>query len=187
VKTLVHTPHLLSDRLHDLEPLLAQYWWVLFVRGALAVAFGIITLAWPGLSLAVILLFVATWLLADGVVALLQAFTAARRWPHILDASLSGAAAAFVIFYPHMAGVALTLTLALWFMAKGVTQVFIAVRFGGTHTGAWLLGVLGITTAGFGAFLAHDPLDTVGMMTLIASFAVLLGLSFVALGWWLER
>jgi uncharacterized membrane protein HdeD (DUF308 family) len=181
------TYRLLPDRVHGLEPLLAQYWWVLFARGALAVAFGIVTLAWPSLSFAVVLLFVAAWFLADGAVALLQAFTSTRRWPHILDASLSIAAGAFVIFYPHMAGMALAMTMALWFMAKGVVQTFIAFRFGGTHGGAWLLGVLGITTAGFGAFLAHDPLDAIGMMTLISGFAVVLGLSFVALGWWLER
>jgi len=172
---------------HDLQPVLAQYWWVLFLRGALAVAFGIITLAWPNLSLAVILVFVATWFFVDGVVGLLQAFTSAQRWPHILDGSLSIAAAAVVIFYPGIAGLALTLTIAFWLIAKGMAQVLIAFRFGGTHTAAWLLGVVGVASAGFGTFLAHDPADALGTMKLIAGFAVLLGLSFVALGWWFER
>jgi uncharacterized membrane protein HdeD (DUF308 family) len=183
----MRAPFLLSDTLHDLEPVLAHYWWALFLRGALAVAFGTITLAWPELPLTVICLFAATWFLADGVVALLQTFTSAQRWPHVLDGSLSIAAAAVVIFYPNIPGMVLTMTIAVWFMAKGVVQVLLAFRFGGTHSGAWLLGVLGITTAGFGAFLAHDPYDALGMMTLISGFAVLLGLSFVALGWWLER
>jgi len=183
----VRASRLLSDSANELEPVLAQYWWVLFVRGALAVAFGTITLAWPNLALAVIVLFVATWFAADGVIALVQAFTSARRWPHVLDGSLSIAAAAFVVFYPRMAGMALTLTIAVWFMAKGVAQVLIAFRFGGTHAGGWLLGVIGVTTAGFGAFLAHDPNDALGMMWLISGFAVVLGLSFVALGWWFER
>jgi uncharacterized membrane protein HdeD (DUF308 family) len=177
----------LEETAHGLQPVLAQYWWVLFLRGALAVAFGSITLAWPDLSLAVMLVLVATWLLMDGVVALLQAFTATQRWPHVLDGSLSVAAAAVVIFYPRIAGIALTLTIALWLIAKGLAQVLIAFRFGGTHTAAWLLGVLGVSTAGFGAFLAHDPANALGAMQLIAGFAVLLGLSFVALGWWLER
>jgi uncharacterized membrane protein HdeD (DUF308 family) len=178
---------LLSDHAPELGPVLAQYWWVLFVRGALAVAFGAITLTWPSLALDVIVLFVATWFAADGAVAFVQAFTSARRWPHVLDGSLSIAAAAFVIFYPRMAGLVLTLTIAMWLIAKGVAQVLIAFRFGGTHAGAWLLGVLGITMAGFGAFLAHDLNDALGMMWLISGFAVLLGLSFVALGWWFER
>jgi uncharacterized membrane protein HdeD (DUF308 family) len=177
----------ISDDLHGLQPLLAQYWWILFVRGALAVAFGMTTLVWPELSFAVLLLFVAAWFLLDGVAAFLQVFTSERRWPHVLDGSLSIAAGAFVIFYPAMAGLALTMTIAIWFMAKGLMQVLLAFRFGGTHQGAWLLGVLGITTAGFGAFLAHNPADALGLMTLISGFAVLLGLSFVALGWWLER
>lgn len=187
MKTILHPTSLFSDHVHGLEPLLAQYWWILFVRGALAVAFGLTTLVGPDLTFDLLLLFVATWFLADGAVALVQAFTAAQRWPHVLDGSLSIAAGAFAVFYPGMASLVLTLTIAVWFMAKGVAQVLLAFRFGGTHPGAWLLGVLGITTAGFGAFLAHDPGDALGLMTLISSFAVLLGLSFVALGWWFER
>jgi uncharacterized membrane protein HdeD (DUF308 family) len=187
MKTILQPASFLSDPVDGLEPLLAQYWWILFVRGALAVAFGLTTLVWPDLSFAVLVLFVATWFLVDGAVALFQTFTSSRRWPHVLDGSLSIAAGAFTIFYPGMAGLTLTLTLAVWFIAKGVAQVLLALRFGGTHPGAWLLGVLGITTAGFGAFLAHDPGDALGLMTLISGFAVLLGLSFVALGWWFER
>jgi uncharacterized membrane protein HdeD (DUF308 family) len=172
---------------HGLEPLLAHYWWVLFVRGALAIAFGLTTLVWPDLSLAVLKLFVATWFLADGVVALFQAFTSEQRWPHVVDGSLSIAAGAFVIFYPAMAGLVLTVTIAIWFIAKGLTQALLALRFGGTDQGAWFLGVVGITTAGFGAFVAHNPAAALGSMMLIPGFAVVLGLSFVALGWWFER
>ena len=160
---------------------------MLFVRGALAIVFGLTTLVWPDLSFAVLLLFVASWFLADGVVALIQTFTSTQRWPHVLDGSLSIAAGAFAVFYPAMAGLVLTVTIAIWLMTKGAAQALLAFRFGGMHQGAWLLGVVGITTAGFGAFLAHDPADALGLMTLISEFAVALGLSFIALGWWFER
>lgn len=180
-------PTPLLHRVHDVEPLLAHSWWVLFVRGALAVAFGLATLVWPELSLAVLIVFVGTWFLLDGVVSLVQAFTSAQRWPPALDGSLSIVAGAVAIFYPDMAGFALTLTIAFWLMTKGAAQVLLAFRFGGMHPAAWLLGVLGITTAGFGAFLAHDPADALGLMTLISGFAILLGLSLLALGWWFER
>jgi uncharacterized membrane protein HdeD (DUF308 family) len=179
---------ILSDRLHDLSPFLAHYWWVLLLRGALAIAIGLGTLAWPDLTLAVLLLFVTTWFFADGVIALLQAFTSARpRWPHVLDASLSLAAGSFAVSYPRMAGTALALTIATWLVAKGIAQAVIAIRFGGTHAAAWLLGVVGITTAGFGAFLAHDPAAAAGSTALISGFAILLGVAFVGLAWWLER
>ena len=58
----------LSANPRGLEPLLAQYWWVLFARGALAIVFGLTTLVWPSPSFAVLLLFVASWFFADGVV-----------------------------------------------------------------------------------------------------------------------
>ena len=187
MKTLPHPSGFFSDHPHGLEPLLAQYWWILFVRGALAVAFGLTTLVWPDLTFDVLRLFVAAWFLADGFVAFVQVFTSARRWPHALDGSLSIAAGAFVIFYPAMAGLVLTLTIAVWLTTKGVAQALFALLFGGTHSGAWLLGVVGITTAGFGAFLAHDPAEALGVITMISGFAVLLVLAFVALGWWFER
>lgn len=178
---------MLAEGVHGLEPVLAQCWWVLWVRGALAIVFGLTTLAWPDLSFAVLLMFVASWFLADGAVSLFQAFTSEQRWPHVLDAALSIAGGVLVIFYPGMAGLLLTVTIAIWLIAKGVAQVLIALRFGGTHPGAWLLGVLGITTAGVGAFLVHNPADALGSMSLISGFAVVLGMSFVALGWWFER
>jgi uncharacterized membrane protein HdeD (DUF308 family) len=179
---------LLSDRVPGLNPFLAQYWWVLLLRGALAIAIGLGTLAWPDRSFAVLLSFVATWLLADGVIALLQAFTSTRpRWPHVLDASLSLAAGGFAVAYPRMAGTALMLTVAGWLFAKGVTQAVIALRFGGAHAAAWLLGVVGFTTAGFGAFVAHDPAGAAGSIGQIAGFAIVLGVAFVALAWWFER
>jgi uncharacterized membrane protein HdeD (DUF308 family) len=177
----------LADRAHGLTPVLAHYWWALFLRGALAIAIGLVTLFWPDLSFAVLLLFVATWFVADGAIALLQAFMSAERWPHVLDASLSFMAGAVAIFYPAISGAVLTLTMASWFIAKGVTQGLFAIRFGGTHPGAWLLGAVGIATVGFGVFLARDPAAALSSLALISGFAILLGLSFVALGWWLER
>jgi uncharacterized membrane protein HdeD (DUF308 family) len=180
-------PTPLSYRFDDPDPVLAQYWWTLFVRGALAVAFGLATLIWPELSIAVIVVFVVIWFLLDGMVELLQGLTSRERWPHFLDGSISIAAGAFAIFYPQMVGAVLTLTMAFWLIAKGSSHVLLAFRFGGMHPAAWLLGVVGITTVGFGAFLAHDPVDALGLMTLVSGFAVLLGLSLAGLGWWLER
>jgi uncharacterized membrane protein HdeD (DUF308 family) len=118
MKTIPHPTGFWSDHADGLEPLLAQYWWILFVRGALAVALGLTTLVWPDLTFDVLLLFIASWFLADGFVSFIPVLTSPPRWPHVLDASLSIAAGAFVIFYPAMTGLVLTLTIAVWLMAK---------------------------------------------------------------------
>jgi hypothetical protein len=72
-------------------------------------------------------------------------------------------------------------------VAKGITQAVIAIRFGGTHAAAWMLAVVGIATAGFGVFLAYDPARAAGSIALLSGFAIVLGVSFVALAWWFER
>ena len=50
-----------------LAKLLSQYWWVLLLRGILAIAFGVVAYSWPGLTLAMLILFFAAFAFVDGV------------------------------------------------------------------------------------------------------------------------
>lgn len=63
---------------------LARNWWLLSLRGACAVVFGVLALVWPGATLLALTLMFAGYVLADGVLSLAAAFrggiTVAPRW-----------------------------------------------------------------------------------------------------------
>ena len=68
-----------------LSPALAQNWWVFLVRGLVAIAFGLVALAWPGPALVTLVLFYGVFALIDGVFAVIAAVrgkgdTGARWW-----------------------------------------------------------------------------------------------------------
>src|SRR5438445_4648188 len=69
-----------------------HHWWLFLLRGIAALAFGVLTLAWPGATLLVLMAFIAAYALVDGIVALVYAFRLramlARWWVPLVEALL---------------------------------------------------------------------------------------------------
>ena len=55
-----------------------NYWWIVLLRGIIAILFGIAVLALPGLALLVAASFFAAYALIDGIIAVVVAFQAER-------------------------------------------------------------------------------------------------------------
>jgi uncharacterized membrane protein HdeD (DUF308 family) len=53
---------------------LSKYWWLLALRGLLAVIFGILAFIWPGITLFVLVLLFGAYAFIDGILSLVAAF-----------------------------------------------------------------------------------------------------------------
>ena len=62
-----------------MSALLARNWWVIALRGALAILFGIIALFLPEATMLALVLLFAAYMLVDGVLAIVAGVRAARR------------------------------------------------------------------------------------------------------------
>src|SRR5437868_7672719 len=51
--------------------LMQRYWWVLALRGLIAVLFGIAALLWPGLTILALIIIFGAYALVDGVMAVI--------------------------------------------------------------------------------------------------------------------
>ena len=75
-----------------LAKLLSEYWWVLLLRGILAILFGAMAFAWPGLTLATLILFFAAFVFVDGIFDVFHAFSGRKEnenwWVLLLEGLL---------------------------------------------------------------------------------------------------
>src|SRR5438132_968719 len=81
-----------------------HHWWLFLLRGIAALAFGVLTLAWPGATLLVLMAFIAAYALVDGIVALVYAFRLRamfdRWWVLLVQGLISGSFGVLAFIYP---------------------------------------------------------------------------------------
>lgn len=163
---------------------LTRYWWVVALRGVLAVLFGITALVWPGITLFALVVLFGAYSLVDGVFTLAAALgwqvrgttaTGGRIWLFVQGvAGIIIGVLAFV--WPGITALALLWLIGIWAIVIGVLEVVAAVRLRRELRREWLLGLSGAATALFGILLIAWP--AAGALTLIA----LIGISAVVFG-----
>lgn len=164
---------------------MAQHWWAFALRGAAAILFGVLTFLSPGISIFVLLAFIAAWLAIEGGTTIWQAM--AGTGPHGIwtwvDGLLSLAAAVALLVAPGPSMFAFVLMAGGFAIAVGVARIVLAFRVSDV-----LLGVLGAVTVLFGAMLLAQPgPGLIAIAWIIALEAIVMGAVLLALGFRLRR
>jgi uncharacterized membrane protein HdeD (DUF308 family) len=166
---------------------LARNWWSLVIRGVLAILLGIMTFAWPGITLTVLVFLFAGYALVDGVVSIAGAVRAAEaheRWGALLLEGIVGiAAAAVTIAWPAITALALVWVIAAWAIITGVFELVAAIRLRKHISGEWLLVLGGLASVAFGVLILIAPLAGALVIALwFGVYCVVFGVVLVALG-----
>ena len=153
----------------------------LIVRGILALAVGIMALAWPGVTvLALVILFAVYAFIAAGLQAA-RAFSSRTAGPvfgHLLLGLADLAAGVIALAWPGPTALVLVLIVGCWAVVGGLLQISAAFS-SGEPAGTRALFVLGgLVTTAFGVVLFAHP--GVGALTL----ALLFGLFNLIYGGW---
>jgi uncharacterized membrane protein HdeD (DUF308 family) len=170
--------------------LLARNWWAVALRGLLAIAFGIIALVWPGLTMLTLLLIFAAYLIVDGVFAIVSAINAARerdRWVMLaLSGVLSILAGGIAFAWPGITLAALLILIAAWSIVSGVLTFASAFRLNIEHGRIWLaLG--GIAQLAFGILLLAAPaIGAVVLTWWLGIYAIIFGVFMLVLAFQLR-
>lgn len=122
---------------------LPERWSVLLSEGLLAIVFGIIILAWPGISLLVMVTLFGIYAIIDGISAIWLGITGKRSFLFMLVIGLIGVGAGLVILaWPGLTLFALLVIMAVWAIGKGLVQVVSAISRR-QEENSWLTGVAG--------------------------------------------
>lgn len=164
---------------------LLRHWWVLVIRGVLAIAFGVLAYLWPQITVAVLVTLFAAFAFLDGIASVVSA-ARHRHWGwQFFGGLLSIAVGVLVVLWPISAWFALLVLIAAWAIVRGVFDIAaaVALRHELDSRYEWLLVLTGIVSIIFGLFVAVWPLaGTLAVVAAVATFAVLLGVLLVAAG-----
>lgn len=183
----------------DLEGL-ARHWRAFVLRGAIAMALGLLALLLPtGAAMALTLLF-GLYALADGVLSLWSGLARrerGQRWGWLALSGILGiATGCIVIAAPFLATLVLSVFLwamvALWAVLTGAAEILLGLALRRVIEGEWLMVLAGIASVGLGLFVGATVLATpadgvIALGWLLGLYASLFGLLLVLLGLRLKR
>jgi uncharacterized membrane protein HdeD (DUF308 family) len=149
-------------------------WPLVAARALFAFVFGVLTLAWPAVTLFVLVVLFGAWCLVDGVsrvVSLIRAGKdSGRRGAEVFGAVSSIGIGAITLVWPDVTALALTLLIAAWAILIGVAEVSAAIRWRKVLTGEWVLVLAGAVSVIFGIVLALAPVPGALALSLTIGF-----------------
>jgi uncharacterized membrane protein HdeD (DUF308 family) len=172
---------------------IAGNWKTIGLQGLIAVLFGMVTLVWPGLTIGAFVLLFGAYAIVDGVFALAAAVTNApeardHRAMLAIQGVISVAAGVIAFAWPGITALALLFVIAAWALLTGLVRIALAVRLRRVIENEWLLGLSGALSIAFAAVLVITPGTGALVITwLIGWFALLFGVTLLALAWRLRK
>jgi uncharacterized membrane protein HdeD (DUF308 family) len=153
------------------------------IRGVLALLFGVTLLAFPDISLGVLVLTFGAVAFIDGIVLIVTAVRGARgsgRGWMVAQGILSVATGVVVWLWPDLSALALLYVIGAWAIVVGGMQIgasFGLLLSGGDRLFLVLSGLIGIA---FGAIMFISPgAGALALLTLIAAFAIVTGITLL--------
>jgi uncharacterized membrane protein HdeD (DUF308 family) len=159
---------------------------VFILRGVLALAVGVIAIAWPGVTVLVLVALFAAFAFVEAALQGVRAFSGDKAGPlagHLLLSLAATAAGVLALAWPVPTALVLVLIAAVWAIASGVLE-FASAWAPGLPAGTRALGVLtGLLLAAFGgALIARPDAGAVTFALLFGLFALIYGTSQVIRG-----
>ncbi|HEX5039841.1 MAG TPA: HdeD family acid-resistance protein [Candidatus Limnocylindria bacterium] len=166
----------------------ARWWWTFILRGALAIAFGIVAFLAPMWGVAILIGVFIAWALIDGVTSLftgIRTRTSDRNWwLAILEGIVGIAVGVIALFVPWFATQVLVILIGAWAIVTGIVEIVMAIRLREQIKGEFWMGLAGVASILFGVLLFVFPrAGVLSLVWLIGAFAIVFGGFLVILGW----
>lgn len=163
---------------------LIDNWPLLLLRGFAAIVFGVLALAWPGITLLVLVTLFGAYVLVEGIATLAMALTRTeqRRASLILGGVLDIAAGIITFLYPGISALALLVLITVWAIVTGAIEIYAAIELRRAIEGEGWFIVGGALSIVFGVLLLSAPGP--GLLTiawLVGIYALAIGIALIVL------
>jgi len=171
---------------------MVKKWWLISLRGLIALVLGIIMLIMdPIAAAALLVLFIGVYALVDGIFALVVGII--NRPPHrdrawlIAEGIIGILAGAVILVAPLLAGTLIMYFIAIWALLTGILELVFSIAQWKYIPGAWMILIGGIISVLLGGLiLANLVAGVVLLVVIIAIYLVIFGLLLMLLGFSLK-
>jgi len=161
---------------------------LLGIRGLLAVVFGVLVLAWPGITILALALAFAAYAVVDGIGMLASGVQTrgGRRWSYLLAGVVGLIAGVATVLWPGVTVLVLVLWAGAWAVVTGVLEIAAAVRDEGSRR--WLVALAGVLSIVAGLIIFTWPgIGILVATTVLGIYAVAAGVSYLWAAWQVRR
>jgi len=161
-------------------------WWLLALRGLVAVLFGVLAFMWPGATLITLVWLVGAFALVNGILSLVLAAKTPKGYPKVGSLILGGLlgilAGLLAFVMPGITALGLLILIAAWAIVTGIMELVAAVRLRKIINNEWLLVLAGIASVVFGVILLFQPAaGALALIWLIGAWAFVFGILLMIL------
>ena len=140
---------------------LAHNWWLLALRGLVAIIFGILAFIWPASTLLGLMILFGAFAFVNGILSLMLAAKTPKGYPKVgslIVGGIVGILAGLLTFVmPGITALGLLILIAAWAIVTGLMEIVAAARLRKIITNEWLLMLAGIASVAFGVILLCNP------------------------------
>jgi uncharacterized membrane protein HdeD (DUF308 family) len=162
-----------------------EAWPVLLARAVFAVAFGLVALIWPTITLLILAWAFGIYAIIDGAMQIIDGIRRRDRprwWITLLLGLLELAAGFVALIWPGISAVALAIVVGAWALVTGLIEIFSAVRQRRERRQPGLLLLLGLVSVVAGVVILAWPVHgAVALAALVGGFAVVYGILLAVL------
>ena len=166
---------------------LAKNWWLLALRGLFAILFGIVILAWPGLTIEILVIIYGVFALVGGILSIIIGLFSIGKssnwWVMFLEGILGFIVGGIVLKWPAISLLLLIVIIGLWAIISGIIQIITAIFVRQEIKNEWLMGLSGLISLLFGLVILSWPISSIIVVSwLIGFYALLLGIFLIVFG-----
>ncbi|CCW13471.1 putative membrane protein [Rhodococcus aetherivorans] len=175
------------------SPLFKQMWWLVLIRGILAVLFGVVALVWPGITVWALVVVFGIYAIVDGVVLVYHSIRDRARldgWGWWLAMGLVSIAAGIVaLVWPAATALVVLYIIAFYAILFGVTGIIGALSFRKVPNSGWGWSLFaGILAVLLGVVLLIFPgSGIISLIWLLGIYAILFGVLLIVLSFQIRK
>ena len=158
-------------------------WWALALRGVAAVLFGLAALAWPGLTLGVLVVIYGAYAVVDGIFAVVAGFRSmdGRRRALLLAEGILGVVAGLIaLAWPSITAIFLLYIISFWAILGGLLRIVTAILLRREIENEWSMVASGVLSVLLGVILGVLPgVGLLSLAWLIGVFALGVGATLI--------